>query len=210
MTRPRRIRAGVLSTLVLTLTGFAPALAEAQTAQRFSVQVSGLGNTLFGDDFIGLKTGFGVEGQLRYNPSAFSIGAGIQYTSHGIDLESLGLVAQPGFELSTNLTGFFLEPRYVFDMGSDKAAPYISARASISNLTVKASFQGVSDSVTDTGITVNAGGGVLYRLGARSNLDFGATFGYKRLGAISDGADTGGGSGTNLIYRVGIAFGLGG
>ena len=183
---------------------------QAQTAQRFSIQVSGLGNTLFGDDFTGLNTGFGGEAQLRYNPSAFSIGGGIQYTTHSVDLDALGIQDQ-GFDFSSSLVGFFVEPRYVFDMGSDRAAPYVSSRFSISNLTVKAEFMGASAEVTDTGITVNAGGGMLVRMGARSNLDLGATFGYKRLGAISSGTgDDSSGSGTNIIYRIGIAFGLGG
>ncbi|NNF25637.1 MAG: outer membrane beta-barrel protein [Gemmatimonadetes bacterium] len=183
---------------------------EAQTAQRFSVQISALGNTLFGEDFEGLKTGFGGEAQVRYNPSAFSIGAGIQYTYHDVDLESLGL-AQPGFSINSSLVGFFVEPRYVFDMGSDRAAPYLSSRFSVSNLTLKAELDGVGAELTDTGLTVNAGGGVLVRLNQRANLDFGATFGYKQLGVISSGAgEDASGSGTNIIYRFGVAFGLGG
>lgn len=183
---------------------------EAQTAQRFSVQISALGNTLFGEDFEGLKTGFGGEAQIRYNPSAFSIGAGIQYTYHAVDLESLG-INQPGLSINSSLVGFFVEPRYVFDMGSDRAAPYISSRFSVSNLTLKADLDGNTAEVTDTGLTVNGGGGILVRMNQRTNLDFGATFGYKRLGVISSGTgEDSEGSGTNIIYRIGIAFGLGG
>ncbi len=204
------MRRSVWVLTLLTLGAFTSASAEGQTAQRFSIQVSALGNTLFGDDFEGLKTGFGGEAQLRFNPSAFSIGAGIQYTYHGVDLESLGLAA-PGFSINSSLTGFFVEPRYVFDMGSDRAAPYLSSRFSVSNLTLKAELQGETAELTDTGLTFNGGGGVLVRLNARSNLDFGATFGYKRLGVISSGTEESGeGSGTNIIYRIGIAFGLGG
>ena len=201
------------TTAWITFTIAALALAgplEAQTAQRFSVQISALGNTLFGEDFEGLKTGFGGEAQIRYNPSAFSIGAGIQYTYHSVDLESIG-ITQPGLSINSSLTGFFVEPRYVFDMGSDRAAPYISSRFSVSNLTLKADLDGETAELTDTGLTINGGGGVLVRVNQRTNLDFGATFGYKRLGVISSGTgEDAEGSGTNIIYRIGIAFGLGG
>ena len=103
-------RGTVVGLLATGLLLFQAQQGEAQTAQRFSVQVSALGNTLFGDDFTGMKTGFGAEAQLRYNPSAFSIGAGIQYTNHGVDLEELGIPDQ-GFDFSSSLTGFFVEPR---------------------------------------------------------------------------------------------------
>jgi hypothetical protein len=127
-----------------------------------------------------------------------------------VDLESIG-ITQPGLSINSSLTGFFVEPRYVFDMGSDRAAPYISSRFSVSNLTLKADLDGETAELTDTGLTVNGGGGVLVRVNQRTNLDFGATFGYKRLGVISSGTgEDAEGSGTNIIYRIGIAFGLGG
>ncbi|MGI9626320.1 MAG: outer membrane beta-barrel protein [Longimicrobiales bacterium] len=181
---------------------------EAQTAQMFSVQVSGLGNKLFGDEFVGIETGFGFEAQIRYNPSAFSVGGGFQYTSHGVDIASSGVVFPPGTEITTTLTGVFVEPRYVIDMQHDNVAPYVSARFSLSDITLTGAAPGLPEvEVSDTGFTANAGGGILYRLSPRANLDFGATFGIKTLN-YDDTQPTA--TGTNLIFRVGVAFGLGG
>jgi hypothetical protein len=67
---------------------------------------------------------------------------------------------------------------------------------------------------------VNGGGGLLYRLGPRFNLDLGATFGYNRLGSGRLAREVNGevvsevpinsSSGSNVVVRVGFAVGLGG
>jgi hypothetical protein len=65
---------------------------------------------------------------------------------------------------------------------------------------------------------VNGGGGLLYRLGPRLNLDMGATFGYNRLGSgtlRSKASPTRpeaiqSSSGSNLVVRFGFAVGIGG
>ena len=64
---------------------------------------------------------------------------------------------------------------------------------------------------------MNGGGGLLYRLGPRFNLDIGATFGYNRLGSGTFSRESTGGSipvdsdsGSNLVVRLGLAVGLGG
>src|SRR5206468_11102454 len=51
---------------------------EAQSAQPFSLQASGLVNGVFGDVFTGLQDGIGAEAQFRYTPGALSVGAGFQ------------------------------------------------------------------------------------------------------------------------------------
>jgi hypothetical protein len=72
-----------------------------------------------------------------------------------------------------------------------------------------------------TGPTINGGGGILVRLGSRANLDLGVTFGYTkfddiRLRIIDDSGTLltdqtfEVGSGTNAVFRLGLAFGLGG
>lgn len=176
---------------------------NAQSAQAVSVQISGLYNGVYGQVFSGLRSGYGAEGQLRYTPGALSIGAGFQYTTHDIAerLEDI------------RFYGGFLEPRYRIHTGSNVVAPYVSARFSL----LKVGFSGGDLECSSSFIQLNGGGGLLYRVGPRLNLDLGATFGYDRLGDGSIRSRESGNavpveatSGTNLVVRFGFAFGLGG
>jgi len=171
--------------------------AAAQSAQMMSIQVSGLAAAPFGGGLSNVTAGVGWEAQLRVNPSAFSLGAGVEQTFH--DLEG-------ATDRSVTLLGGFLEPRYVIDFGSDNAVLYLSVRAALSQITVSA---GAAES-TGTGYTLNGGGGFLVRLGDRTNLDLGATVGYKDLGIVDLQTGTFDlGTGGNAVVRVGLAFGLG-
>ena len=183
--------------------------AAAQSSQRFSVQLSGLGASLSGDEFEGWGTGTGFEAQVRYNHSALSIGGGYQLTKHGLE----------GIDEKLSLGGVFIEPRYVIATNSNSVAPYVSLRLSM----LKESGSVVDDvgdelSLSASGLTFNGGGGVLFRLSRTINLDLGATWGYTDFGEVTakfngtkvplpDGFDAG--SGTNVIFRAGIAIGLG-
>jgi hypothetical protein len=181
---------------------------QAQSAQPISLQVSGLYNTVDGDVFDNLNNGFGAEAQIRYTPGALSIGAGFQYTEHG--RPPVG-VNPP----DVRLYGGFVEPRYRIHTGSYVIAPYLSARFSL----LKASFEGGELSLSSTFMQLNGGGGLLYRLGPRFNLDVGATFGYNRRSKgtlssngqpITDPPCCAPASGTNLVVRLGLAVGIGG
>ena len=182
----------------------APASASAQSAQRFSLQASGLYASLSDKAFEELGGGIGFEAQLRYNPSAFSIGAGLQYTRHGWDDEFFG-------EQTLLLFGGFLEPRYVFDIKSNRAAPYISGRLSYVRATLDVADVG---SLETNGAQINVGGGFLIRLSPKVNLDIGATYGRVDFGDITikvdgDESKADGGDGGNLVLRIGLAFGFG-
>jgi hypothetical protein len=175
----------------------------AQSAQAISVQVSGLYNGVFGNVFDGLQDGVGGEAQIRYTPGALSLGAGFQYTRHGLDIRPE----------DTELYGGFFEPRYRIHTGSNVLAPYVSARFSL----LKVGFTGGDLSVSSSFIQLNGGGGLLYRMGPRLNLDLGATFGYNRLGSGSLKSERNGtstpfdsSSGSNIVIRLGFAVGLGG
>lgn len=177
--------------------------AAAQSAQAISIQFSGLYNGVYGDVFTGLRNGFGGEGQIRYTPGALSIGAGFQYTSHGLD----------SLPEDARLYGGFLEPRYRIHTGSNVVAPYLSARLSL----LKVGFSGGDLLLSSSFIQVNGGGGLLYRLGPRLNLDMGATVGYNRLGSGTLRSKSAGSarpiqssSGSNIVLRLGFAIGLGG
>ena len=176
---------------------------QAQSAQAISLQVSGLYNGLFGNVFGGLHDGAGAEAQIRYTPGALSFGAGFQYTEHGLS----------NFMENAQLYGAFLEPRYRIHTGSNVIAPYLSTRFAI----LKMGFTGNDLSVSSSFIQLNGGGGLLYRMGPRINLDVGATYGYDRLGAGSFESKQSGTlsefparSGSNVVFRLGFAVGLGG
>lgn len=173
-----------------------PIAASGQSAQMVSLQFSGLGMYPFGGEMSNIDVGAGWEAQIRLNPSAFSIGGGIENTFHkrltGQDMTFLG---------------GFLEPRYVLDIGSDNAVMYVSGRVALSQVKIETA----NDEDTSTGYTLNGGGGLLFRLSDRVNLDAGATLGYKDLGEVLlNNIDIDLGSGANVVFRVGLAIGLGG
>ena len=174
---------------------------QAQSAQAFSLQVSGLVNGVFGDVFTGLQDGLGGEAQFRYTPGALSVGAGFQFTSHQIE----------GRMEDAQLYGGFIEPRYRIHAGSNVVAPYVSARVSV----LKVGFSEGDLSLSSIFMQLNGGGGILIRLAPRLNLDFGATFGYNRLGSGTLTSESSGtavpvesSSGSNVVVRLGLAIGL--
>jgi len=174
---------------------------EAQSAQAFSLQASGLVNAVFGSVFTGLQDGVGGEAQLRYTPGALSVGAGFQFTIHQLENRMD----------NGRLYGGFMEPRYRIHAGSNVVAPYLSARFSV----LKVGFSGGDLSLSSTFIQLNGGGGLLTRLSSRLNLDVGATFGYNRLGSGTLTSRTRGtavpvesSSGSNIVVRLGLAIGL--
>lgn len=177
-----------------------PMTGHAQSAQRWSAQVSALYASLSGDAFNSFNAGAGVEGQGRYTMrNGFSFGAGWQYTTHKIN----------GLKNDATLQGPFIEPRFTFVLGDNESFfPYASARVSI--LEQKVTDTGFTAS--STGQTFGAGGGVLIRLASKLNLDLGATAGYTSFGDVSfNGTKFAGfptGSGTNFILRAGLAYGL--
>lgn len=189
--------------LALVLSSAVVSSATAQTGQPFSAQVSALFVTLSGDAYESLKNGPGFEAQLRFNPGALSFGGGFQYSTHDID--------NTGFEDildgSIKLSGVFVEPRYVISTGSTRVAPYVSARLAY----LRQSLDVAGQDGHANGYQINGGGGLLTRLTGNVNLDVGATFGYIDF---SEAKDTGGttvdpDSGTNWVFRAGLAIGLG-
>jgi len=193
MTRFVKVSLGLILPALLLL----PTSSAAQSAQKYSFQVSALGS-FPGGDLGAVAAGVGWEAQIRWNPGAFSFGVGIEQTFHGVD-------DLP--DRSVRLTGGFFEPRYVIDTGSDKAVPYLAGRFASSEIYVEE----FGASSTAFGYTINGGGGLLIRLGPAMNLDLGVTLGYKDLGRTTI-LDTifDLGTGTNLIIRAGLAFGFGG
>lgn len=174
---------------------------DAQSAQPFSLQASGLVNGVFKGVFMGLQDGVGGEAQFRYTPGALSVGAGFQFTIHELAARSENV----------RLYGGFVEPRYRIHAGSNVVAPYVSARFSV----LKVGFSQGDLSLSSTFIQLNGGGGLLTRLTSRLNLDVGATFGYNRLGSGTLTSKSRGtaepvesSTGSNVVLRLGLALGL--
>ncbi|MEP7348200.1 MAG: hypothetical protein ABI877_23240, partial [Gemmatimonadaceae bacterium] len=192
---------------VLQLVALSPL--AAQSAQKWSVQASGLYVGMFGKAYEGLKAGPGFEAQVRYTPSVWSFGFGAQASQHKFDDPDLQGV-------DVTLAGAFFEPRRVIDVGSATAAPYVSARVAFLRQSADFDFNGETVSASASGAQVNAGGGVLVRLSPKVNLDLGATFGLINFSDVkvnvpgegSVNVDGSSGNGSNLVIRVGLAIGL--
>lgn len=206
---PRSPVVPVLLVALVALAGVA-APARAQSASRFSIQASALYVGVFGKAFQGVKGGGGFEVQVRYNPSAFSIGAGYQASVHTMDFN--------GQSQNVNFAGPFIEPRYVIDVHSRRAAPYVSGRLAFLQQTADVPVQGTTVHLSASGTQYNLGGGVLMRLSRRVNLDLGATYGrihFNTVNASVPGAGTvqfntgSSGGGENLVLRAGVAIGIG-
>lgn len=216
-------RIPVLSVLALVAAGFVAAEAEAQMGYRHSGQLSLLGASLFGDEFEGIDSGVGFEAQYRLTPGRWSIGVGFQYTSHDVDASAFDDIPDLR-DLDFSLWGGFIEPRYVIDIGSDQMAPYVSGRLSIlrESGSVDVPFDDgfgnvilVEFSAYANGLLANAGGGLLFALSPRVNLDVGLTVGFGRFGEGTlevqgqEVATFDGTSGGNVVFRAGVSVGLG-
>ncbi len=202
MARMSSIRRTAMTLAALLL---APLAVRAQSAQRWSIQASGLYVVPSGSAYDGLAGGAGFEAQVRYTPGVLSLGAGFQTSSHTLTFDD-------GSSTNVTLAGGFIEPRYVIDIHKPSLAPYLSARLAI--LTQKGTVNGVTAS--STGTQINGGGGVLLRMSRRINIDLGMTFGAIHFGdfTLQSGNQTqvingSSGNGTNLVFRAGVAVGLG-
>ncbi len=194
----------------------------AQSAQRWSLQGSLFSSSLFGDGAVldSVDPGIGLELQVRWTPSAFSLGAGIQWTSHKQNLNPNvpNLINDP----RTTLNGVFLEPRWVIAVNSNTVAPYVSGRFAFVQQRTKWDSDtggGTAEVIAKAnGVLVNGGGGILIRLGSRVNMDLGATVGWLGFGdfeieirAPDDTRQTtrlATNNGGNLALRLGLAYGL--
>lgn len=195
---------------LLTALVVATPAAHAQSAQRWSLQASGLFVGTMGEAYEGLSSGIGLEAQLRLTPGVWSFGGGVQVSSHSVNLGDFG-------NDDVMLAGVFFEPRRVFDLGSTSYAPYLSGRISFLKQSLDTEVNGTAITASASGTQINAGGGMLIRMSPRVNLDVGATFGLIRFGDVEldvPGVGSGvvegsSGNGQNLVMRVGVAIGLG-
>jgi hypothetical protein len=180
-------------TLVVTLALLLSATAaHAQTAQRWSLQVPALGAELTNlSDDDQLKFGGGLELQVRFNPSALSIGFGFQTTRHKVENTLLGR------ERTVTYAGGFVEPRLILGSLGDFLAFYAAARF----MSLSATTEVLGNEAKIQGAALAGGGGVLIRISDRLNAELGATAGKEYYNRNVD-------TGTTVVTRLGIAFGL--
>lgn len=133
--------------------------ASAQTRQPWSIQ----GSALYTAQDLGKPAGVvgaaGIEAQLRRTLARWSIGGGVQYSKHSSGPDAL------------TLTGFFIEPRLVFAVGSGELSPYLAGRLAYLHGSLSAGGFGGEGSAGGTAF--GAGAGLIYDLTHRVNLDIG-------------------------------------
>jgi len=170
---------------------------EAQAANPWGVEVAGIYATLSGDDFEGTDAGMGFDAQLRYTRSStFSLGGGLQRTSHGID----------GFDNSISVLGFFVEPRMDLKMsGSSSLSPFLAFRAAY----LKESLDEDGSDLSATGYSFGFGGGLSMAASPSMSLTGTITYNIVNFGEVEvdgesiDDSDAGGSS---LALRFGVKW----
>ena len=157
----------------------------------------------------GSQWGRVVEGQIRWTRGAWSLGAGVQSTSSEEAFSSISyegpdgsFASQSDYDVST--LGFFLEPRFVLAVFSDRFGLYVFGRGAMSRISENESgtrpagqvLTGCCDTftpfppspeaysleVTRTSFAASGGPGLLIRLTSHVNLDLGVTAGFNSWG----------------------------
>ena len=149
---------------ILVLAATLPAIrpAAAQSKQPVGLQIAALATSIVaGDATIG---GIGIEPQVRFNGKYYS----------GVGKLSFGLGAQYSRHTSSNdigitIAGVFLEPRLsLAQFSGEKFSPYVAGRVAL----LRQSNDVASSS---SGTAFGGGGGFLYAVGERVNLDVGVS-----------------------------------
>jgi hypothetical protein len=188
------LRRALLATFLAVFGSAAAApAAHAQTAQRWSIQLSALGVELTNISNDDLRFGGGLELQARYNPSALSIGFGFQTTRHTLRIPSPTIAR----ERTVTYNGGFVEPRLILGSLGDFLAFYAAAR--FMSLSATTEVAGAEAKVQ--GAALAGGGGVLIHITGRLNAELGATAGKEYYNKNAD-------PGTTVVTRLGLALGL--
>ena len=177
---PRSSRVLTALLLIGGLAGLHPTVADAQSAQKYAFQAAALTTTIVVGDGSAATSGYGIEPQLRFNRLyateryGLSLGLGLQYTAHTSGPDEL------------QLSGVFVEPRFVPVIGSSRIFPYLSGRLALMRQTNN--FGSAS-----TGTAFGAGAGLVVRLSTRVNLDAGAQLLRQQFGdfTFNDDGSTG-------------------
>lgn len=150
-------RLGRLLAVACVLLPAFPATAAAQSAQPLSLQAAtALWFATDQNPTFDPQTRLGVEAQIRYTVSRFSLGVGV--------------AAQfPQSELRLARAAAFVEPRVVVAAGNN-AALYLAGRLGAGKLICTPACN------TGANVTYGGGGGVLFRVNRRLTADLGAQY----------------------------------
>ena len=183
------------------VTSLIAGLANAQSAQKVSLQLSVLGTSI-GTGSGGSASGIGLEPQLRFNHLArsetkgtLSLGIGGQWTNH----------TSGGDELT--IAGAFLEPRWVPPVSfmEGRLFPYLAARLALLN-------QSNNFGTSSGGTAFGGGGGFAFVLSPRINLDIGGAIVSQSFDDFKYNDDGSTGSFrtfTSYAIKAGLSYGLG-
>jgi hypothetical protein len=193
----RLVRASAAAALVLlTVTAVQAQTSVAPTGFAFGGNLGYY--TLSGDDFEGIDSGLGFEGNVRYSwLSGFQILGGVHYASHGID----------GLDENINVLSIFVEPRYVFAIGSPTLSPFVGGRAGWVRQSLD--IEGIDASAD--GVAFGGSGGLLFQVAPQVAIETSVMFAAVSFGDIEvegesvDGTDS---SGTTLALQGGIVISL--
>lgn len=148
---------------VVAVTGLclcgAASIASGQARQLWSVQGSALYTAQNLGEPAGTVGGAGVEAQVRRTIGRWSVGGGIQYSKHPSGPDDLAL------------TGYFIEPRLVVDVGSGSLLPYLAGR--LVYLRGSLSAGDIDGEGSAGGTAFGVGAGLIYGLTFRLNFDVG-------------------------------------
>ena len=133
--------------------------ARAQSRQPWSLQGSVLYTAQDLGGSAGTIGGVGVEAQLRRTFPRWSLGGGVQYSTHSSGPDDL------------SLTGFFVEPRLIIPVPAGPFAPYLAGRLAFLRGSLDAGA--VDGSGSSSGLAFGAGAGLIYGLTQRVNFDIG-------------------------------------
>jgi hypothetical protein len=183
------------STAFLLGTFSSPALA--QSAQKYALQIAVLSTSINSGDGSSSISGAGLEPQIRFNRLvskegfAVSLGLGAQYTRHSSGGDDL------------NISGAFLEPRFVPVIGSSNLFPYVSGRLALLR-------QSSNFGTSSNGYAYGAGGGIVIKLSKTVNLDAGAQLVRQKFGefVFNDGDPAEFLPFTTYAAKIGLNFGF--
>jgi len=169
----------------------------AQSAQKYALQLAVLSTSIGVGTGATSTGGIGFEPQIRFNRLvsregfAISLGLGGQYTKHSAGGDEL------------NISGVFLEPRFVPVIGSSSIFPYLSGRLALLR-------QSSNFGTNSGGYAFGAGGGIVIKLSKTVNLDGGAQLVRQKLGdfTFSDGDPGQFNPFTTYAAKVGLNFGF--
>ena len=154
----------------------------------FRIQVGPVISVPGGDNFDGINSGFGGEAQLGFDSdSGLGIGAGLGFTSHGLE----------GADESMSHWSIFAEPRYTFNSARPGAHPYLAGRVGYTKFNPESG----SGLLSETGSSFGGGAGVVFPASGALMVDIWARF--STVNVDVEGFDR---SGTELRAGANLRF----